>query len=217
MPTVRAQNVAIRGSRLGNLLEEFPYAATVANKENALVYVNRAFTRVYGWEEREILSLTPRLLARMDFPEFQLREIRRAISTAPTGWCGELENVTKAGKKFLARIWSVRIRPNIDLPCLYYLGLSVPADSGVRPEEEFTSRLAGTLLQEKHSPAVPTEIVPTERLSRSGMIDNLRTLGYSTKEIAQVLGVEPNTINVTLHRQRRKADPNHPDASPRRR
>ena len=211
MPEIRAQNVAIRGSRLGKILEEFPYSATVANRDNALVYVNQAFTRVYGWEELEVLSLTPRLLIRKDFPEGQLREIRRAISAAPTGWCGELENVTKAGKKFLARVWAARIRPKTDLPSLYYIGLTVPADSGVRPEEEFISRLAGTLLQEQQS-----QPAPTQRLSRSGMIGNLRSLGYSTKEIAQVLGVEPNTINVTLHRQRRRQDPNLPGASPRR-
>ena len=85
MATVRAQNVAIRGSRLGNLLEEFPYAATVANQDNVLVFVNRAFTQVYGWEEKEIISLTPRLLVPPDFPEFPLGRIRHAISKAPTG------------------------------------------------------------------------------------------------------------------------------------
>ena len=210
MPTIRAQNVAIRGSRLGNLLEEFPYSATVANRDNVLVYVNRAFTEVYGWEEREILNLTPRLLVRRDFPEVQLREIRQAISSAPTGWCGQLENVTKSGKKFLARVWAARIRPNADLPCLYYIGLTVPAESGLRPEEELTSRLAGTLLQQKTS----RQTAP-ERLSRSQQIENLRSLGYTTKEIAQVLGVAPNSINVALHRQRQRAGGNHGRAAAR--
>lgn len=210
MPTIRAQNVAIRGSQLGNLLEEFPYPATVANRDNALVYVNRAFTRVYGWEEREILNLTPRLLVRRDFPEAQLREIRQAISAAPTGWCGQLENVTKSGKKFLARVWAARIRPNADLPCLYYIGLTVPADSGLRPEEELTSRLAGTLLQQKNS----RQTAP-ERLSRSQQIENFRSLGYTTKEIAQVLGVAPNTINVALHRERQRAGGNSGGATAR--
>ena len=200
MPTIRAQNEAIRGSQLGNLLEAFPHAATIANRDNTLVYVNRAFTRVYGWEENEILSLTPRLLVRRDFPEAQLREIRQAISSAPTGWCGQLENVTKSGNTFLARIWAARIRPTSDLPCLYYIGLTVPADSGLRPEEELTSRLAGALLQQK-----TTRQTTPERLSRSQQIENLRSLGYTTKEIAQVLGVEPNTINVALHRERLRA------------
>lgn len=210
MATVRAQNVAIRGSRLGNLLEEFPYAATVANRDNTLVYVNRAFTELYGWQEREILSLTPRVLARRDFPDMQLRKIRQAIYTAPSGWCGELENITRTGKTFLARLWAARIRPDPSLPCLYYVGLTVPADSGLRPEEELTSRLAGALLREKHAKPAPAEI-----LSRSEMIDNLRSLGYSTKEIAQVLGVAPNTINVALHRERRRAGGNNGSASPR--
>jgi PAS domain S-box-containing protein len=199
MATVRAQNVAIRGSRLGNLLEEFPYAATVANQDNVLVFVNRAFTQVYGWEEKEIISLTPRLLVPPDFPEFPLGRIRHAISKAPTGWCGKLENVTKSGKKFLARVWAARIRPDPSLPNLYYLGLTVPADSDVRPEEELTSHLSGALLREKHS-----NPSPVERLSRSALIHNLRSLGYTTKEIAQVLGVAPNTINVALHRERRR-------------
>lgn len=199
MPTIRAQNEAIRGSQLGNLLEVFPHAATVANRDNTLVYVNPAFTRVYGWEEREILSLTPRLLVRRDFPEGQLREIRQAISSAPTGWCGQLENVTKSGTKFLARVWAARIRPSAELPCLYYIGLTVPADSGLRPEEELTSCLAGSLLQQKT--ARPSG---TDRLPRSQQIENLRLLGYTTKEIAQVLGVEPNTINVAMHRERQR-------------
>lgn len=210
MAELLQQNVAIRGSRLGSILDDFPYAATVANKDNSLVFVNRAFTRLYGWQERELISLTPRLLVTREFPEGELRKIRQAISTAPSGWSGELENVTKAGRKFLARIWAARVRPDSSLPCLYYLGLTVPADSGVRPEEELTSRLAGTLLREKHS-----QPPPAERLSRTEIISNLRSLGYSTKEIAQVLGVAANTINVLIHRERRRADPgaNARDAS----
>lgn len=104
MPTIQAQNVAIRSSRLGDILDGFPHAASVANKDNLLVYVNRAFTRLYGWEEREIMGLTPRFLAARNHPEANLREIRRAISSAATGWCGQLENCTKAGRKFLARV-----------------------------------------------------------------------------------------------------------------
>jgi PAS domain S-box-containing protein len=200
MPAIRAQNVAIRGSRLGGLLEEFPHAATVANADNRLVFVNRAFSSLYGWEEMEVLGLTPRLMASQDHPEANLREIRQAISSASFGWCGQLENVTKTGRRFLARVWAARVKPDASLPHLYYLGLAVPVDSGLRPEEDLTSRLAGTLLRDKHI-AHPG----TQRLTRAEQIANFRSLGYSTKEIATILGVEPNTINVALHRERRRA------------
>lgn len=192
--------MAIRGSRLGGLLEEFPHAATVANADNRLVFVNRAFSSLYGWEEMEILGMTPRLMASQDHPEAHLREIRQAISSATFGWCGHLENVTKTGRRFLARVWAARVKPDASLPRLYYLGLSVPMDSGLRPEEELTSRLAGTLLRDKHAPHPSTQ-----QLSRAQQIANFRSLGYSTKEIATILGVEPNTINVALHRERRRA------------
>jgi PAS domain S-box-containing protein len=205
MPDLGAQNLAIRGSRLGNLLERFPHATTVANQDNRLVFANRAFTRLYGWTEREIISLTPRILVPVDFPEDHLRKVRREISAAATGWCGKLENVTKTGRRFLARIWAARIRPGPDLPFLYYVGLTIPADSGVRPEEELTSLLAGAMLHEK-PPKKPATRIP----SRPEMIENLRSLGYSTKEIAQVLGVAANTVNVALHRERRRTGPgNH--------
>jgi len=199
MPTIRAQNVAIRGSRLGNLLEEFPHAATVANADNQIVFVNRAFSSLYGWEEVEILGLTPRLMAGQDHPEANLREIRQEISSATSGWCGQLENITKTGRRFLARVWAARVKPDASLPRLYYLGLTVPVESGLRPEEELTSRLAGTLLRDKHAPHPGTE-----RHTRAQQIANFRSLGYSTKEIATILGVEPNTINVALHRERRR-------------
>ena len=47
MAVIKAQNQAVRRSRLGRVLEDFPYPATVANAHNLLVYVNPAFTGFY--------------------------------------------------------------------------------------------------------------------------------------------------------------------------
>jgi PAS domain S-box-containing protein len=209
MPVLKAQNAAIRSSRLGHVLEDFPHPATVANGNNLLVYVNPAFSSLYGWSEQEILGLTPRLLVDSAFPEKQLRAIKRQISSMRTGWCGELENITKAGRKFLIRLWAVPVRPTPDLPRLFHLGVSVPASSNLRPEDELAARLAGAVLAERHSPRPGTE-----RLSRLEQILNLRALGYATKEIAEVLGVAPNSINVALHRGRMRAEGRHGTSRP---
>jgi PAS domain S-box-containing protein len=199
MAVIKAQNQAIRSSRLGRVLEEFPYPSTVANGHNLLVYVNPAFSSLYGWEEHEVLGLTPRFLVDRAFPERDLARIKREITGAPTHWCGHIENVTKSRKKLLVRLWAMRVRPDHALPYLYYLGLTAPAASDAKPEEEFTSRLAGSLLAQRHG-----ERKGTDRLSRSQQIENFRALGYSTKDIAQILGVAPNSINVALHRERRR-------------
>lgn len=195
-----AQNAAIRASRLGELLEEFPHAATITNADNRVVFVNVAFSSLYGWRETEILGLSPRLLARREYPEVKYRRLRQAISSATHGWCGQLENVTKNGRKLLVRVWAAKVKPDASLPCLYYLGLTVPADSGLRPEEELTSRLAGTLLRDKQ-----ISQSRAQRLTPAQQIANFHSLGFSTKEIAAIFGVEPNTINVALHRERRRA------------
>lgn len=201
MAAIKAQNKAIRNSRLGRVLEEFPHPSTVANGHNLLVYVNPAFTSLYGWEEREVLGLTPRFLVDRAFPEKELVRIKREITEAPTQWCGHIENVTKSRRKLLVRLWAMRVRPEHALPYLYYLGLTVPVVSNARPEEELTSRFAGFLLYDRHDqrPGI-------EHLSRSQQIENFRALGYSTKDIAQILGVAPNSINVALHRERRRAE-----------
>jgi PAS domain S-box-containing protein len=208
MAVIKAQNQAVRRSRLGRVLEDFPYPATVANAHNLLVYVNPAFTGFYGWHEKEVLGLTPRFLVDRAFPEKELIRIKREITEAPTQWCGQVENVTKSRKRLLVRLWAIRVRPDPKLPCLYYLGLTVPVASNARPEEEFTSRLAGSLLAERND-----EHPGTERLSRSQQIGNFRALGYSTKDIAQILGVAPNSINVALHRERRRVDKVSGDAN----
>ena len=201
MAVIKAQNQAVRNSRLGRVLEDLPHPATVANAHNLLVYVNPAFTGFYGWDEREVLGLTPRFLVDPGFPQKELIRIKREITEAPTQWCGQVENVTKSRKRLLVRLWAMRVRPDPKLPCLYYLGLTVPVASNARPEEELTSRLAGSLLAERHDAQTGTE-----RLSRSQQIENFRALGYSTKEIAQILGVAPNSINVALHRERKRAE-----------
>jgi PAS domain S-box-containing protein len=197
MPVIKAQNEAIRNSRLGRVLEDFPHPTTVANGQNLLIHVNPAFTSFYGWSEPEILGLTPRLLVDRSFPEQELRKIKRRISTAPTSWCGTLENITKEGKRLLVRLWTLRLRPEPGLPRLFHLGVTVPASSDLRPEDELTARLAGAVLAERRLPQPGTK-----RLSRVQQIRNFRTLGYSTKEIADILGVAPNSINVALHRER---------------
>lgn len=201
MPVIKAQNEAIRSSRLGRVLEDFPHPATVAKGHNLLVHVNPAFTAVYGWTEREVLGLTPRLLMGRSFPEKELRVIKRSISSAPTSWCGTLENITKEGRKLLVRLWTLRLRPEPGLPRLYYLGVTVPASSDFRPEDELVARLAGAVLAERSHPQAGAE-----RLSRVQQIRNFRELGYSTKEIADILGVAPNSINVALHRERMRAE-----------
>jgi PAS domain S-box-containing protein len=200
MLAIKSQNRAIRGSGFGRVLDDLPYAATIANADNLLVYVNPAFTSLYGWHEPEILGLTPRFLVDRTFPGKDLAQIKREIAGASGSWCGNIENVSKAGRKLLIRLWTMRIRPEHTLPCLYHLGLTAPAAANVRPEEDFASRLAGSLLAERRDDGPATDHLP-----RSEQIENFRALGYSTKDIAQILGVAPNTINVALHRERKRA------------
>ena len=79
-------------------IEAIPFPVSVADRENRFVRVDRAFERVYGWRQPELVGRLPRLLTPQDVSETFLHRLDRA--TAAGGWRGRLSNRNRAGRRF---------------------------------------------------------------------------------------------------------------------
>ena len=79
-------------------LESIPFPVSMTDGENRFVRVNRAFERMYGWRQAELIGQSPRMLTPQDVSETFLRRLDRA--TAAGGWHGRLLNRTRTGRKF---------------------------------------------------------------------------------------------------------------------
>lgn len=79
-------------------LEAIPFPISVTDRENRFLHVNRAFERVYGWRQSDLVGQSPRLLTPHDVSETFLRKLDRA--TRAGGWQGRLLNRNRTGRKF---------------------------------------------------------------------------------------------------------------------
>lgn len=164
------------------------------------MYVNKAFMARYGFSENEILGLSPTILVPKDFPEGELKALKKHIATKQHGWEGPLINRTKSFEPILIYLRTAPVRPDKCLPTLLYLGFSALPEEIKNAETELFSLLAGALLS--------GELVPTKsskkgaEKSRQMEVCRLRDLGYSTKEIAAIMGITVSTVNVVKWRSR---------------
>lgn len=199
---------SLRDTALCKALDGFPYPATLTNSKDRFVYVNKAFTTRYGFSEKEILGLSPTILVPKDFPEGELKALKRHIATRQHGWEGPLINRTKSLEPILIYLRTAPVRPDKRLPTLLYLGFSALPEEIKNAETELFSLLAGALLS--------GELMSTKsskkgaEKSRQLEVCRLRDLGYSTKEIAAIMGITSSTVNVVTWRAR-KAKPRTKD------
>ena len=81
------------------LLDVATDAILVSSLENQILFWNRRAERLYGWKAEEVLGKNiNELLQRGSLPQFEA--IQKALASKGE-WQGELEQVTKAGKKII--------------------------------------------------------------------------------------------------------------------
>ncbi len=199
---------SLKGTALGKVLDAFHYPATLTNSKDRFVYVNKAFTARYGFSEKEILGLSPTILVPRDFPAGELKALKKHIATRQNGWEGPLINQTKLFEPILIYLRTAPIRPSKHLPTLLYLGFSASPEEIKDAETELFSLFAGALLLD----GLELTKLSKKKVERSRQYEvcRLHKLGYSTKEIASIMGITVSTVNVVTWRARQspsKANP----------
>jgi PAS domain S-box-containing protein len=202
MPTLSRSQIDEQ-NELALALNDLSCAVSITDTYNKFVYVNQAFTLIYGWTSGEILGLTPGLLV----PRLQaarwLDDFKREV-LKPGGWVGRVVNVTKSGVKILVSLRTFAVRPAKRGGPTFFIGLSSLNEDLREAECELVSRLASVSL------ARGIELKPLSvgrALSRQLQVCRLKALGYHTKDIAVMLGISASTVNVALFRERRKSAP----------
>ena len=200
--TTTSQLNIIKASALGQALEEFAHPATLTNNQDRLVYANEAFCRFYGYALEEITGLSPRILLPTDFPERRLRTIRKRAHHPDGGWDGPVVNRTKRRDRVVVHLRTFPITPEPGSAPLYYLGVCCTPQQIRLAEFRLISLVMSKLIKYGTGPSVVPAI--RQRGSRQAEAVKLRSLGYATKEIANIMGISPDTVNVTLWRHRKR-------------
>ncbi len=71
---------------------------SITDLENNIIFVNEAFTRIYGYSESELIGKNISMVRSKNNVEPKIEEVR--ISTIRGGWSGELINKRKDGTEF---------------------------------------------------------------------------------------------------------------------
>jgi len=103
------------------VIEHSTEGIMITDKNNCIVSVNRAFTRITGYEQDEVLNKNPNILSshrhNRDFYRDMWREIR-----ATGHWQGEIWNKTKAGRSYPEWL-SITAISNEQQEVTHYLGV----------------------------------------------------------------------------------------------
>jgi diguanylate cyclase (GGDEF)-like protein/PAS domain S-box-containing protein len=95
---------------LSQAVEQSPISIMITDTDGNIEYVNRAFEKISGYREKEVLGKNPRLFQSGKTPLSVYKELWKSLSSQST-WEGELENRRKNGELYWEHI---RIGPVLD-------------------------------------------------------------------------------------------------------
>lgn len=104
-----------------NALEQSPVAVSITDLNANILYINRNFTELTGYQADDILGQNESVLSYKSTPESVYRDLWQTLQRQET-WCGTLINRRKDGTRYLAE---VQITPLVDEQggTSHYLGL----------------------------------------------------------------------------------------------
>jgi PAS domain S-box-containing protein len=207
----------IQQSLIEQLFAEFRHAALVTNSEHRIVWANAAFEAFYGYKVPAVIGLPATMLHDPELPEDTLRPVARQLLEKRLPWSGSYRNQRANGEVFNAYYFAVPLDhfPRLPVNGVFCVSCLDSDAGGLRDE------VLGHVVNRCLTLAANAEADGTGRsagnLSRKGQrqreIHRLTLLGYSSKEIAGLLGISPSTVNVV----RWKLGQNTPRKGPRKR
>lgn len=175
------------------------YPVTLTNGLDEFVFVNPAFTARYGWLEEEVVGLRPSFLLPQNFPESDLRLLRKRMAEVGAIWVGRVKNRDKHGAVFEIELATFQISLAEDLPPNLLLGIIANVGELAEAMNQFGGAMCRMAFKIKSEAGEPLR-----QLDKHQQIANLHAHGYTTKEIAGFMRVGLNTPHVIMHRARRK-------------
>lgn len=123
------------------LLDSANDAIFVRTKDSKITYWNRGATRLYGWQEHEVLGKTPHDILQTEFPV----PISEIINSSNNSWEGELRHRKRDGSyAIVASRWTTLRDANGEIAGWLEINTDI---TWRKKSEEAARRLGGRLLQ----------------------------------------------------------------------
>jgi diguanylate cyclase (GGDEF)-like protein/PAS domain S-box-containing protein len=116
-------------------LEAAANAIVITNVDGTIVWVNRAFTVMTGYSEKEVLGKNPRLLKSEEQPESYYATLWSTISSGAV-WKGEIVNRRKDGTTYIEEMTITPVTRNVsDSANKYFVAITQDITERKRSEE----------------------------------------------------------------------------------
>lgn len=187
----------------GLVLNRFPYPATLTDRDNRYIFVNEAFVQRYGFLSRDLAGLTPRVLIPRQSPKRALEDYSEHVLRRHCRWDGELTNRRRDNKTFRVHLTVLPLRLNEGALPVAFLGVSCDPGEQTTMLLELVHLLSDQWFQQSLQRALPSITGANGNAApRQSAILKLCRMGFSTKEIAHIMGVSPSTVGVVRWRLR---------------
>ena len=127
--------------RQAKLLDSANDAIFVRSKEDKITYWNQGATRLYGWQEHEVLGQSPHDILRTEFPV----PMSEVLQTERDSWEGELRHRKRDGNQVIVASRWTTLR-GADAKVSGWLEINTDVTSRKRAEDA-ARRLGGRMLQ----------------------------------------------------------------------
>ena len=189
----------------GLVLNRVPFPMTLTDRDNRFVFVNEAFVHRYGFLSRDLVGLTPRLLIPRHSPKRMLAGFEEQVLRQYSRWEGEVINRRRDNETFRVHLSVFPLRLNEQAEPIAFLGVTCAPEQRVEMLTEVVAVLADQWFHGALQRALPTLSAAVGAVApRQAAIQKLCRMGFSTKEIAHIMGVSPSTVGVVRWRLRSK-------------
>jgi PAS domain S-box-containing protein len=189
----------------GLVLNRVSFPITLTDRDNRFVFVNEAFVHRYGFLSRDLLGLTPRLLVPRHSPKRMLAGFEEQVLRQFRRWEGEVLNRRRDNEIFRVYLSVFPLRLNEQADPIAFLGITCDPEQRAEMLSEVVSVLADQWFHGALQRALPTLSATLGATApRQSAIQKLCRMGFSTKEIAHIMGVSPSTVGVVRWRLRSK-------------
>lgn len=190
----------IQNSLVGKLFGEFRYPGLMTNAEHRIVWANRAFEGFYGYKVEEVIGLPASMLHDPSLPDDTLKPVARQLLERRKPWTGTYRNRRANGEIITAYYFAAPLDHFAHLPVNGVFCVSCPESEADGLRDEVLAYLVNRCLSLAAAAEAEGNLPITTQFSRKGQrrreIHRLTLLGYSSKEIAGLMGISPSTVNV---------------------
>ena len=185
----------VKNSLLGQMFDGFEYPCNVISSAYRIVYVNKAFCKFYGYKLEQILGLSPKVLLPRNYQPKKILELQHLIIIKKKPFWGLFSNVHASGRELTVFLKVVPIITEASPHPVAHLSICCDVPKKEAMLLSLLSHISNfTYSYDSKVKRITPKISSYRRGDRQSEIIKLTKLGYSTKEIAGMMGITTSTV-----------------------